>query len=106
MIIEFKCAHCGNTNKDKAMEYEGALGYEAIICECCGWTFDHNGAHPPEPGAKGQAWEVSPELLAAAPDMLAALEAIRDGLLRGYTSAACGRASAQVERAIAKARGK
>jgi len=44
MVTAFKCK-CGNTNPKKAKEYEGMLGYEAIICTCCGRYADHNGIH-------------------------------------------------------------
>jgi hypothetical protein len=44
MIIAFDCT-CGNTDPKKAKFYDGALGYEAIICTVCGtyYDFDTNG---------------------------------------------------------------
>jgi hypothetical protein len=39
MIIKFNCK-CGNDNPKKAKEYDGALGYEAIICTLCGTYYD------------------------------------------------------------------
>lgn len=44
MIHQFKC-ECGNTDTTKAVEYDGALGYEAIVCKCCGTYYDHSGIH-------------------------------------------------------------
>lgn len=76
MIMSFKCTHCGNNDKDKAKEYDGLLGYEAVICDCCGWTFDHNGAHPPEAAdlAKRVDWQKCQALICYAPNMYAFLE--------------------------------
>lgn len=48
MITKFKCPHCGNSEVSKAKEYDGILGYEAIICMVCRWIHDHLGSHPPE----------------------------------------------------------
>jgi hypothetical protein len=44
MIIKFTCS-CGNTDPKKAKFYDGALGYEAIVCKCCGRysDFDNDG---------------------------------------------------------------
>ena len=47
MIISFNC-DCGNTNPQKARMYDGALGYEAMVCTCCGRYYDHFGAHLPD----------------------------------------------------------
>ena len=44
MITKFNCV-CGNRNPKKAYEYEGCLGYSAIICTECGWYYDHEGRH-------------------------------------------------------------
>lgn len=41
-IVEFKCK-CGNTDPKKAYSYDGALGYEALVCMCCGRYYDHVG---------------------------------------------------------------
>ena len=71
MIEKFKCYHCGNNDKDKAKEYDGPLNYEAIICDCCGWIFDRNGAHPPEASelAKRVDWQKCHALICYAPNM-------------------------------------
>ena len=45
MITKFTCS-CGNTDPKKALEYDGALGYEAIICTVCGAYYDLNGEYP------------------------------------------------------------
>lgn len=44
MIIKFSCA-CGNTSPSRAKEYDGSLGYEAIVCLDCGRYSDHSGEH-------------------------------------------------------------
>lgn len=44
-IIHFNCS-CGNTDPTKARAYDGALGYEAIVCTVCGRYSDYNGEHP------------------------------------------------------------
>lgn len=55
MITKFSCS-CGNTNPAKTVTYDGALGYEAIVCTVCGNYHDHTREH--------QADEFSRELLA------------------------------------------
>jgi len=47
MITKFTCK-CGNHDPTKAKEYDGMLGYEAIICLKCGRVHDHEGVHEPE----------------------------------------------------------
>jgi transcription elongation factor Elf1 len=44
-VIQFTCS-CGNTDPVKTIEYDGALGYEAIVCTICGAYHDHTGEHP------------------------------------------------------------
>ncbi len=44
MIKTAKCA-CGNTEPGDFKEYDGALGYEAVICIRCGRFADHDGDH-------------------------------------------------------------
>ena len=44
MITKFTCT-CGNTNPKKAKEYDGLLGYEAIVCKACGRYSDYQGEH-------------------------------------------------------------
>jgi hypothetical protein len=39
MITSFNC-ECGNDNPSKAKEYDGCLGYEALICTVCGRFYD------------------------------------------------------------------
>lgn len=42
-IVEFKCK-CGNKDVKKAFAYDGAMGYEALVCMCCGRYYDHVGS--------------------------------------------------------------
>jgi len=42
--IETPC-QCGNENPEDFVEYDGALGYEAIICRDCGRYSDLEGMH-------------------------------------------------------------
>lgn len=44
-ILSFSCS-CGNQNPKDAIEYDGSLGYEAIICKKCGAYSDHSGEQP------------------------------------------------------------
>jgi hypothetical protein len=44
MIIKFTCS-CGNTDPQKAKEYDGLLGYEALVCKVCGRFSDYQGEH-------------------------------------------------------------
>lgn len=44
MIKSFTCS-CGNTDPKKAKIYEGCLGYEALVCTCCGKYYDNEGEH-------------------------------------------------------------
>jgi len=49
MIISVKpCENCGASEISDFREYDGCLGYEAIICKKCGYIYDHSGAHPPD----------------------------------------------------------
>lgn len=43
-ITKFNC-QCGNQDTKKAIEYSGAMGYEAIVCKECGSYCDHDGMH-------------------------------------------------------------
>jgi len=45
-IKSFNCLVCGNKNPNKTQFYDGALGYEAIICTDCGAFSDHLGFFP------------------------------------------------------------
>ena len=47
MITKFNCK-CGNSDPGKAKEYDGALGYEAVICLNCGRYYDQEGGHEAE----------------------------------------------------------
>ena len=51
MITKFTCT-CGNTDPSKAKYYDGCLGYEAIVCKCCGKYYDHTGEHEPDDWSK------------------------------------------------------
>lgn len=44
MLLSFEC-QCGNCDVTKAKEYDGSLGYEAVICLACGRYSDHTGNH-------------------------------------------------------------
>ena len=49
MIISVKsCENCGANKVSDFKEYDGCLGYEAIICKRCGYIYDQNGMHSPE----------------------------------------------------------
>ena len=39
MITSFNCI-CGNKDASKVKEYDGALGYSAIVCKVCGTYYD------------------------------------------------------------------
>ena len=45
-IKSFNCLVCGNMDRNKTKFYDGALGYEAIICTECGAFSDHLGFFP------------------------------------------------------------
>jgi len=45
MITKFNCT-CGNTDNKKVYAYDGALGYEALVCTVCGRYYDYAGEHP------------------------------------------------------------
>jgi hypothetical protein len=47
MLTKFNCK-CGNNDPRKTKEYDGALGYEAVICLKCGRYYDHEGIHEAE----------------------------------------------------------
>lgn len=44
MITQFNC-NCGTTNISDAHYYDGAIGYEAIVCKRCGRYSDHMGTY-------------------------------------------------------------
>jgi hypothetical protein len=49
MLISVKpCVNCGASEVSDFREYDGCMGYEAIICKVCGYIYDQNGAHAPE----------------------------------------------------------
>lgn len=52
MITSFECP-CGNKNVSKTKEYDGVLGYSAIICMDCGRFSDHTGSHEADDFSKG-----------------------------------------------------
>jgi hypothetical protein len=51
MVIKFNCS-CGNTNPKHTYEYDGCLGYEAIVCTDCGKYYDYAGEHPADDWSK------------------------------------------------------
>ena len=51
MITKFDCK-CGNTDTSKVHEYDGAVGYEALVCKVCGTYYDHTGEHPADDFSK------------------------------------------------------
>jgi rubredoxin len=51
MLVSVKpCVNCGASELSDFREYDGCLGYEAIICKKCGYIYDHSGAHAPDRG--------------------------------------------------------
>jgi hypothetical protein len=50
-VTSFNCP-CGNKDPKKTYEYDGALGYEAIICTVCGRIHDDKGVHPADSFSK------------------------------------------------------
>ena len=52
MIIKFECSKCGNKSPQRAKYYDGALGYEAIVCLNCGTYYDHTGMHEADDWSK------------------------------------------------------
>ena len=46
MVTKFVCQECGNMDPQKVFEYDGSLGYEALVCEVCGSYCDFNGSYP------------------------------------------------------------
>lgn len=47
MITQFKC-RCGAHKPEDAKEYDGSLGYEAVICRKCGRYWDYEGEYEPD----------------------------------------------------------
>lgn len=45
MVTQFTCLHCGNSDTQKVHQYDGAVGYEALICKECGIYCDSAGWH-------------------------------------------------------------
>ena len=43
-IITFTCV-CGADKPGDAKYYDGAVGYEAVVCRKCGRMYDHLGEH-------------------------------------------------------------
>lgn len=52
MITQFTCP-CGNQDPKEAKHYDGAIGYEAIVCKKCGNYSDEFGEH------EADAWSQS-----------------------------------------------
>jgi len=49
--IDVPCK-CGNKNINQFLEYNGLLGYEAIVCKLCARYSDHYGFHEAEEFSK------------------------------------------------------
>ena len=45
-ITSYKCPGCGTEDVSHAKEYDGALGYEAVVCTECGGYCDDMGEYP------------------------------------------------------------
>ena len=45
VVTKFDCSVCGNKDVSKVYEYDGALGYEALVCRVCGTYYDYSGSH-------------------------------------------------------------
>lgn len=49
MIVSIKpCVNCGANKVSDFREYDGLLGYEAIICKKCAYIYDHSGTYAPD----------------------------------------------------------
>ena len=44
-VVKFFCI-CGADKPQDCKYYDGAVGYEALICKRCGRMYDHLGEHP------------------------------------------------------------
>jgi len=51
MIKSAKCV-CGNTTPSNFAEYDGCLGYEAVVCLSCGRFEDHTSSHEADEWSK------------------------------------------------------
>ena len=51
MVTKFECT-CGNTDTEKVYEYNGCLGYQALVCTTCGRYYDNEGEHLPDEFSK------------------------------------------------------
>lgn len=52
MVVSFDCT-CGNCDPKKVYEYDGCLGYEALVCKVCGKVYDQNGEHEANEWSRG-----------------------------------------------------
>lgn len=53
MIVKIEQAcKCGNKNIRDFIEYDGSLGYEAVICTKCGRYSDYSGDYEPNEWSK------------------------------------------------------
>jgi len=59
VVVEFNCKVCGNKDVSKVYEYDGALGYEALVCKVCGTYYDENGSHKADDWSKVFAQKIS-----------------------------------------------
>ena len=51
MIVSFRCK-CGTNDPKDAYHYDGALGYEALVCKRCGRYSDYIGENKPDVWSK------------------------------------------------------
>jgi hypothetical protein len=63
--IESPCLNCGADQSSDFKYYDGCLGYDAIICQKCGFIYDASGAHEPDKDEKSIMYvQVDQEALA------------------------------------------
>ena len=44
-ILSGNCPHCKSDLSKHGTSYDGAIGYQAMICRNCGWYWDHQGIY-------------------------------------------------------------
>jgi transcription elongation factor Elf1 len=54
MLLNFECDFCDNKDKSLVYEYDGCLGYEALVCRKCGVYYDYQktGYYEPDEWSK------------------------------------------------------
>ncbi len=45
-LTSFDCHNCDNNDPKQSVLYDGLLGYQAVICSCCGAYGDHLDSYP------------------------------------------------------------